>query len=97
MTRAGRLTTFSPRLGLETEVYPSYVRARVGSYIEPTRFGSEPDAKAFRQHATFGADVYLFRWTVFGLFEDGTAWRATVAFDLAPRYQSYGLSIGNWH
>jgi hypothetical protein len=34
---------------------------------------------------------------VFGLFADGTAWQLTTAFDLAPRYQSYGLSIGNWH
>lgn len=97
VTRAGRLTTFSPRAGLETELVPNYVKARLGGYVEPTRFGSQPDAKAFRQHVTLGGDLYLFQWRVFGLFEEGTAWRLTLALDLAPRYQSYGISIGNWH
>ncbi|GAC1353923.1 MAG: hypothetical protein NVSMB47_07080 [Polyangiales bacterium] len=97
VARSGRLTTYSPRAGLESEVVPGYLRARIGGYVEPTRFGSEPDARAFRQHVTAGLDVYLFRWTAFGLLDDGTAWRLTTAVDVAPRYQNYGLSVGIWH
>src|SRR5207249_4682205 len=97
LARTGRHTTISPRAGLETELVPEILKLRLGSYIEPTRFGSEPDSRAFRQHVTGGFDVYLFKWTVFGLFDEGTAWRLTTAADVAPRYSNYGLSVGVWH
>ena len=97
IARSGRLTTFSPRAGVEAEVWPRYLKLRLGTYIEPTRFGSEPDSRAFRQHLTSGFDLYLFRWTVLGIFDEGTAWRLTTAIDVSPRYQNYGLSVGVWH
>jgi hypothetical protein len=97
VARSGRLTTFSPRAGLETELLPTYLKLRLGTYIEPTRFGSEPDSRAFRQHITGGFDVYLFKWSVFGVLDKETAWRLTLVSDLAPRYSNVGLSIGNWH
>ncbi len=97
VARAGRVATFSPRAGMETELVPAILRLRVGTYIEPTRFGSESDVRAFRQHVTGGFDLYLFRWGAFGVVDAGTRWRLSTAVDVAPRWQNYGLSIGFWH
>jgi hypothetical protein len=96
VTRAGESATYSPRLGLESELVPNLFRARLGSYIEPTRFGSTGDASA-RAHATAGFDLVLFRWSVFGIFDRETRWRLTTTIDLAPRWSNYGLAIGAWH
>ena len=62
----------------------------------PSRFGAEPDAKAFRQHVTGGFDVKVFPWRVFGLFEEGTNWRISGSIDFAPRYSNYSLSVKQW-
>lgn len=96
-TRAGRNATLSVRAGVETEIVPNWLKLRVGTYVEPTRFGSEPDAKAFRQHVTGGFELALFHWSVFGLLGDDTRWRLNTMLDLAPRWSNYGLSIGFWH
>jgi len=96
VTRAGAVTTYSPRAGLETELVPNLLRPRLGTYVEPSRFTLEPDWKAFRQHVTTGFDLYLFRSTVFGLYEAGTAWRLTMALDVSHNYWNYGLSVGIW-
>jgi hypothetical protein len=97
VTRAGRNATFSVRAGVETELIPGQLKLRLGSYIEPTRFGSEPDAKAFRQHVTGGFEAELFTWSFFHLLDDDTQWRLNTMLDLAPRWSNYGLSIGFWH
>ena len=68
------------------------IRARVGGYIEPSRFADGTR----RQHFTFGGDIKLFQWSIFGLLPDPT-WQITVVVDLAPRYQNYGIGISNWH
>ncbi len=93
--RAGLETTFSPRLGVESEVVPHWLTLRAGSYYEPTRFSS-PDAAA-RLHGTFGTDLRLIRWKVFGLVHDDTFWRTTGSVDYAARYLSFGAGVGVWH
>jgi hypothetical protein len=64
----------------------------VGSYLEPSRF----EQGTTRQHFTFGGDVRLFPFSPWGIFGD-QVWRVTVAADLAPRYQNFGIGIGAWH
>ena len=67
-------------------------RGRAGLYFEPSRFS---DA-AHRQHFTFGGDVRLFSWNLFGILAE-TTWRISAFLDVAPRYQNFGFSIGPWH
>jgi hypothetical protein len=50
-----------------------------------------------RLHGTFGFEVRLFEWTVFGLADEGTSWRVTAAGDYARDYYGYSLAIGLWH
>jgi hypothetical protein len=89
--RSGQSVSYSPRLGFEGEPVPNWLQTRFGTYIEPSRFGG-----LARQHFTFGFDVKLAPWSGFGLFGD-QIWRIGGVADLAPRYQSFGVSIGAWH
>jgi hypothetical protein len=91
--RAGEATTFSPRLGVELEPWHDRLQLRGGSYLEPSRFR----AAQARVHGTFGFDLRLFSWTVFGLAERRTSWRAGAVIDLARDYLSWGVSLGVWH
>jgi hypothetical protein len=88
----GRSISLIPRFGFESEPIVNLLRARVGSYIEPSRF----DDGHARQHFTFGADFRLFPFSPFGLLGD-QVWRIGFAADLSPRYANWGLSIGAWH
>jgi len=89
--RSGQGVAYSPRLGFEGEPVPNWLQTRFGTYIEPSRFGGHA-----RQHFTFGFDLKLAPWSGFGLFGD-QIWRIGGVADLAPRYQSFGVSIGAWH
>jgi hypothetical protein len=89
--RSGETISYSPRLGLEGEPVTDRLQTRIGTYIEPSRFGG-----LARQHFTFGFDVKLFAWGLFGLTKD-QVWRVGGVTDLAPRYQSFGISLGAWH
>jgi hypothetical protein len=89
--RSGESMSFSPRLGLEGEPVPHWLQTRFGTYIEPSRLGGRA-----RQHFTFGFDLKLAAWSGFGLFGD-QIWRIGGVADLAPRYQSFGISVGAWH
>jgi hypothetical protein len=89
--RSGEKISYSPRLGLEGEPLPDRIQTRIGTYIEPSRYGG-----LARQHFTFGFDVKLFPWSMFGLAKD-QVWRIGGVTDLAPRYQNFGISIGAWH
>jgi hypothetical protein len=91
--RSGERLVYSPRLGLETELVPDWVKIRGGTYGEPSRFATSQN----RFHGTFGFDTKLFPWRVFGLFEDGTHWRVGASADAAPRYFGWGVSVGVWH
>jgi hypothetical protein len=97
--RSGQDLTYSPRLGIESEVIPHWVKLRAGSYYEPTRFQRTVlgGSASGRLHGTLGFDTKLFPWTVFGLFDDGTEWRASAAADLASGYFGWSISIGVWH
>jgi hypothetical protein len=65
---------------------------RVGTYVEPSRY----EAGTPRQHFTFGGDVRLFPIDFWGLLPTAN-WKIGFVIDLAPRYENYGIAIGNWH
>ncbi len=89
---SGGRMTFTPRLGIESEPVPDYLQTRLGTYIEPSRHAG----RAARQHFTFGADLRLGHFGLFGLAPH-QVWRVSGVIDLAPRYRNLGLSIGAWH
>lgn len=87
----GQSVTLAPRLAAESEPVPNLLRTRAGIYFEPSRFSDGTT----RQHFTFGTDIRLLSWDVFGILSP-TTWRLTAFVDLAPRYQNFGFSIGAW-
>jgi hypothetical protein len=91
--RSGEKVTVSPRLGFETEVWPTRIKIRGGTYLEPTRFA----ASSPRLHGTLGFDVSLFKWSVFGLWPDDYRWQVTAAFDFASAYGAFSFGIGGWY
>jgi hypothetical protein len=93
--RSGAALSYSPRIGLETETAPNWLRLRAGSYLEPSRFPSNRDGA--RVHGTLGFDEKLFPWEVFGLFHEGTQWRAGGSLDAARNYFGWSVAIGVWH
>jgi hypothetical protein len=93
VNRSGSSVVYSPRLGVESEVWEDRLKLRGGSYLEPSRFATSEA----RWHATFGGDVRLFSWNVFGLWPDDFMWQLGGSMDLAPRYFSWGVSIAGWY
>jgi hypothetical protein len=93
VNRSGQIVDYSPRLGIETEPVPHWLKVRAGTYGEPSRF----QTAANRLHGTFGFDAKLFSWPVFGLYDENTEWRIGASLDAATRYLGWGVSIGNWH
>ncbi len=92
--RSGRHTSFTPRLGLEGEPLGYYLQLRLGTYLEPTRFDVNDGP---RLHGTFGFDVRVLTWDVFGLFDEGTGFRVGGMVDGARRYFGWGLTAGIFH
>jgi hypothetical protein len=91
--RSGRNANVSPRFGIEAEPFANAVQVRAGTYLEPTRFGrSSP-----RMHGTAGVEVRLFQWSVFGLLDEDTSWRAGAYADVARDYFGWGVTIGTWY
>jgi len=86
-------TLISPRVGLETEVVPRYLRLRAGSYLE---LATTEDGRS-RLHATGGLDIKLFEWSVFGLVKPFDYWKLSLAADGARSYLNTSFSIGFWH
>jgi hypothetical protein len=89
---AGRKMTVTPRLGMEGEPLRDRITVRVGTYVEPSRY----EQGSPRQHFTFGGDVRLFPIDFWGLLPAAN-WKLAFMLDLAPRYENYGIGIGNWH
>lgn len=85
--------TVSPRLGFETEVWPTRVKLRAGTYIEPTRFAES----TLRVHGTFGFDVSVLKWNVFGLWPDDYRWQVSFSLDFARAYGAFSFGIGGWY
>jgi hypothetical protein len=93
VNRSGGAVVLSPRLGVESEVWENRLKTRAGAYLEPTRFATS-DA---RLHNTFGIDLRLFRWNVFGLWPDDFMWQVGGSVDVAQRYLTWGVSIAGWY
>lgn len=91
--RSGEKVTYSPRLGLETEAIPDLLKLRIGSYLEHARAANATS----RGHVTFGCDFRLFRWNVLGFWPRDYLWRIGLVADVAPRYATWGISIGGWY
>lgn len=94
VNRSGQNASLSFHLGAETEILQNWMKVRAGSYIEPTRFRTE-QASA-RLHGTAGLELRLLSWRVFGIWPEGTTWRASGFVDGAERYLTWGVAIGNW-
>jgi hypothetical protein len=92
--RSGERLSVSPHVGVETELWPHWLRLRGGSYLEPSRFAS--NQKGARLHATFGFDQKVFPWNVFGTFPEDTEWRVSGSLDAGRSYLGWGVSIGVW-
>jgi hypothetical protein len=88
----GRKMTVTPRLGIEGEPLRDRITVRVGTYVEPSRY----EQGSPRQHFTFGGDVRLFPIDFWGILPAAN-WKLAFMIDLAPRYENYGIGIGNWH
>lgn len=91
--RSGEKISFTPRVGIETEPWPTRVVFRAGSYVEPTRFRNG----APRLHGTAGVEVRTLSWDVFGLFEEPMPFRVGGSLDLAREYFGWGVTAGIWH
>jgi hypothetical protein len=87
---SGRELSFTPRLGIESEVIPGWLRLRAGTYYEDSRF----EGVSARPHATGGAEGHIFSFHL-----GGTEHRVSlsVAADAAPRYHNVGFSAGFWN
>ncbi len=95
---SGGEINFSPRFGIETEPIPGLVHTRFGSYYEPRRLklsGSDITEGVGRQHFTFGADLRVLTTTFWGLVPEIT-YTLQASVDIAPRYESFSVGIGNW-
>jgi hypothetical protein len=89
LQRAGATTTVSLRGGAEYEWLPGRLRVRAGSYWEPSRYDGVPG----RVHVTFGTDLRVFEFQLWGRRRG----RISLTADIAARYRNGGLSIGFWH
>jgi hypothetical protein len=87
---SGRDLALTPRLGLEAELIPGWLRLRGGTYYEDSRF----QGISSRPHGTTGAEVRLFAFTL-GSTERRVSLSA--AGDIAPRYNNLGVSVGLWN
>jgi hypothetical protein len=91
--RSGEKVTVTPRIGVESEVWPTHLKVRAGCYYEATRF-RETSA---RVHGTLGLDVRLFNWDVFRIWPEDYLWQLTSAVDISRDYQAFSLGIGGWY
>jgi hypothetical protein len=86
---SGRHTVVSVRGGGELECLPGRLRLRGGSYWEPGRF----DGVGGRAHATFGIDLRVLAFQLFG----DRRGRISLIGDVADRYRNIAVDIGFWH
>jgi|GEM_PF-762935 len=85
--RAGVTPTASFHVGAEGEVLHDRLRARVGTYLEPTRASN---VGIGRLHITGGAELRLFELWIFDL-------KATFAFDASAGYTNVLIGVGLWN
>ena len=82
--------SFTPRLGLEAEVIPGWLRLRAGSYWEADRF----EDVSRRLHGSAGAEVRIFAFDLAGAERRVSV---SLAADLARHYTNAGFSLGFWN
>jgi len=93
VNRSGLHVVASPRVGVEVPIFPTWLKARGGSYLEPTRFESSD----MRVHGTFGLDLKLAVWNVFGFWPDNYMWRLGAGGDVSRDYFTWGVTIAGWY
>jgi hypothetical protein len=86
---SGRHTVVSVRGGAAVECLPGRLRLRAGSYWEPGRF----EGVGGRAHATFGLDLRVLAFQLFGERRG----RISLIGDVADRYRNVAIDIGFWH
>jgi hypothetical protein len=86
---SGRHTVLGVRGGVDAEVLPGRLRLRGGAYWEPGRF----DGVAGRAHATFGVDLRVLAFQLWGPRRG----RISLIGDVAARYRNIVASVGFWH
>lgn len=91
--RSGARPSLTPRAGIEAEPIQGWLQVRAGGYLEPSRY----EGKKSRMHGTLGVEAKLFPWSVFGLLDEDTWWRASGFVDRSSLYLSWGVSVGIWH
>lgn len=91
--RSGQNLVVSPRLGIESELWPNRLKARIGAYLEPSRL----ERANFRMHGTFGVDIAIVPWNVLGIWPDDYIWQVSGAIDLARDYFVWSFGIGGWY
>ena len=92
---SGTSVNYSPRLAVETETVPNWLRLRAGSYHEPSRFPS--NLQGGRVHGTLGFDAKLFPFDALGLVHEGTIWKVSGSLDAARNYFGWSVALGVWH
>jgi hypothetical protein len=88
----GASASFSPRLGAEAEVLPTWIIARLGTYLEPSRSTDTSNLL----HLTAGVDLRLGKFNPFGLLGDDP-WCIRVAADGAYHYFNWAIAISKYH
>ena len=78
---------------MEAAIIPGWLRARSGTYLEPTRFRTSRP----RVHYTAGFDTRILPWNVYGIFRDDYTWRVSAAGDVSARYFAWTLGLGSWY
>lgn len=86
---SGRGISIGVRGGLVYEARPGRIRLRAGSYWEPGRF----EGVDGRWHATFGADLRVFEFRLWGPRRG----RISLMGDVAAHYRNIVFDIGFWH
>jgi hypothetical protein len=91
--RSGEKVTATPRLAVESEVWPNQIKVRTGTYLEPTRF----DQSSARLHWTVGVDIKVLHWGVFGVWPEDYLWQVSTALDIARDYSAFSVSLNGWY
>jgi len=91
--RSGEDVSFSVRWGVEADLIPDWLKLRYGNYVEPSRVAQTDP----RFHYTFGFDVKMGWWNVFGIWPEDYLWRLAFAMDVARDYLVGSIAIGGWY
>ena len=81
----GQKTILTLNTGMEVEAVPKFLRLRIGTYREPSRY----DGISARQHFTCGFEARVTKFNVW----DHRPLAISYAFDAATRYQVHSVSV----